>query len=406
MGVHQGRLSVVMWAWSVCYLWGTGCVEGGYILKENGCTEETLITTLEECQTAAAALGIEWNNKEYNGDGIPYGCLHRTNSDNDANFNKKTDAPVVYPRKNMVAICKNRYIVQEDLCSEDTMIPTLEECQSAAFEMGKLFNKQHVSNDIPPGCVYREGDDIVDFHNNFDSTATDYGSKKVGLCRGETWTAPEDPKSYHWIAPGNFFYSQWSGHRNLVCTEDSSTVTVTGTSFGTDIAVTCCNDNSGLRIFPDIGCQKAKTYDEAKAICEGQGGGYRLCTLDEMLSRKTQGAGCQHDARYNWVSDECDGCSVSLDSAAMQSGPGASDHGTITDDGSHASTRSFDDYIPMVAGVGCGVLLIAVIVALLVMLRRRRKDNEHVPESTHSSVGSTSMGSGDAESAKAVIEMQ
>jgi len=405
MGVHQGRLSVVMWAWSVCYLWGTGCVEGGYVLKEYGCTEETVITTSEECQTAAAALGIEWN-KAHNGDTIPYGCLHRTNNDNDVNFNMKATAPVVYPRKNMVAICKNRYIVQEDVCSEDTMIPTLEECQSAAFEMGKLFGKQHISNDMPPGCVYREADEYVFFYNNFDSTAADYGSKHVGLCRGETWTAPEDPKSYHWIASGNMVNGNWIGHRNLVCTEDSSTVTVTGTSYGTDIAVSCCNDNSGLRVFPDIGCQQAKTYDEAKAICEGQGGGYRLCTLDEMLSQKTKGAGCYHDARYNWVSDECDGCSVSLDSAAMQSGPDALDHGTIIDDGSHASTRSFDDYIPMVAGVGCGVLLIAVIVALFVMLRRRRKDNEHVPESTHSSVGSTSMGSGDAESAKAVIEMQ
>merc|ERR1712130_412499 len=154
-------------------------------------------TTLEECQTAAAALGIEWNNKEYNGDNIPYGCLHRTNPAHpDANLNKKTDAPVVYPRRNMVAICKNRYIVQEDVCSEDTMIPTLEECQSAAFEMGYLFNKQHITNDIPPGCVYKEGD-MVDFNNKFDSTAADYGSKKLGLCRGATWTAPEDPKSYH-----------------------------------------------------------------------------------------------------------------------------------------------------------------------------------------------------------------
>lgn len=409
-----------MWAWSVCYLWGIGCAEGGYILQENGCTEETLITTSEECQRAAAALGIEWN-KETSGDTAPYGCLHRDSGDNDVNFNKKTSSEVVYPRKAQVAICKNRYIVQEDACSADTAIPTLEECQRAAFEMGKLFNKKHSSNNMPSGCIYRGpgGDDIVDFNIKSDPTTLwpcvhngeltgncQYGSK-LALCRGESWTAPAEPESYHLIATGNFLHSIWDGLANTVCTEDSNTVAVKGTSYGTDIAVTCCNDNSALRKFPGIGCQQAKTYDEAKAICEGQGGGYRLCTLHEMLSRKTKGKGCSHDARYNWVSDECDSCSGSaMTEAAIQSDPDAMEHASILSDASGAETRSFDDYIPMVVGSAFGALMIAVVVASLVMMKRRRKENEDVLESTHSAVVSTSMGSKDVESAEAVIEMQ
>ena len=90
--------------------------------------------------------------------------------------------------------------------------------------------------------------------------------------------------------------------------EDSNTEASDGTDdFGADIAVSCCMENgsSGLRQLPGLGCQQAKTYDEAKAICDGLDGDYRLCTLTEMLDKKTQGTGCSHDARYNWVNTEC-----------------------------------------------------------------------------------------------------
>jgi len=89
------------------------------------------------------------------------------------------------------------------------------------------------------------------------------------------------------------------------CVTESSTQASQGTTYGTDIAVSCCtNGGSGVRGFgANNECLQAKTFGEAEAICTQHG--YRLCTLAEMLGRKTKGAGCSHDARYNWVADEC-----------------------------------------------------------------------------------------------------
>merc|ERR1719334_2142353 len=66
-----------------------------------------------------------------------------------------------------------------------------------------------------------------------------------------------------------------------------------------DIAVSCCYGSSGYR----DGCLYAASYEEAKSHCEDNG--YRLCTMDEMLSGLTAQTGCGFDCRYNWVSDSC-----------------------------------------------------------------------------------------------------
>jgi len=89
------------------------------------------------------------------------------------------------------------------------------------------------------------------------------------------------------------------------CVAESSTQASQGTSYGPDIAVSCCAaDGSGVRqLGPDKQCFQAMTYLEADAICTQYD--YRLCTLQEMLAQKTQGAGCSHDLRHNWVSTEC-----------------------------------------------------------------------------------------------------
>lgn len=111
----------------------------------------------------------------------------------------------------------------------------------------------------------------------------------------------------HWIAAGNPADSRWNGISNVECVAESSTQASQGTEYGTDIAVSCCtNDGSGVRQFgANNECFQAKNFGEADAICTQFG--HRLCTLAEMLGRKTKGAGCSHDLRYNWVVDECSG---------------------------------------------------------------------------------------------------
>merc|ERR1719334_899190 len=66
-----------------------------------------------------------------------------------------------------------------------------------------------------------------------------------------------------------------------------------------DIAVSCCYGSSGYR----DGCLYAASYEEAKSHCEDNG--YRLCTMDEMLSGLTAQTGCGFDCPYSWVSDSC-----------------------------------------------------------------------------------------------------
>jgi len=133
--------------------------------------------------------------------------------------------------------------------------------------------------------------------------------------------------------------------------------------------VSCCDDSgSGVRVF-DGACYHAKTYNEAEAICLESG--HRLCSLAEMLNQATRGAGCNHDARYNWVWDECD---IALDTSASGNiyGP---DEATTSD-----QVRNFEDFIPMVMGAAGGIMVIAVIVAIVVMMRKKKVTEEKVNE--------------------------
>lgn len=110
-------------------------------------------------------------------------------------------------------------------------------------------------------------------------------------------------ESSHWIAAGNPSNSKWNGIPTSECVLDSSAQASQGTVKSADIAVSCCDDSgSGVRVF-DGACYHAKTYNEAEGICFESG--HRLCSLAEMLNQATKGAGCNHDARYNWVWDEC-----------------------------------------------------------------------------------------------------
>jgi len=67
-----------------------------YEVTEEACANDRLfISSAEECEAAANALGITWNSCCQNNDNLPYGCLKR--SDNDVIWNGKADTPNQFP---------------------------------------------------------------------------------------------------------------------------------------------------------------------------------------------------------------------------------------------------------------------------------------------------------------------
>jgi len=190
--------------------------------------------------------------------------------------------------------------------------------------------------------------------------------------------APEDeaPKSYHWVAAGHTFNSRWQGIPTIECVEDSNTEASDGTDdFGGDIAVSCCSEDgsSGLRQFPDLGCQQAKTYDEAQAICDGLDGDYRLCTLTEMLDKATQGMGCSHDGRYNWVSTEC--ASFTLESVDVDASSAATIHDAapMEEVGATESAADTAEGVPdLMIGLMIGAVTATVIIIAVLKVRGMR----------------------------------
>jgi len=75
---------------------------------------------------------------------------------------------------------------------------------------------------------------------------------------------------------------------------------------GNDVAsVRCCSKTLPLQCETDVNtlCNSGKTFDEAKAICEGAPGDWRLCTLTELQSGVCCGTGCDYDYMTNiWTS--------------------------------------------------------------------------------------------------------
>jgi len=171
---------------------------------------------------------------------------------------------------------------------------------------------------------------------------------------------PSSTVTSHWIAAGEPLGSFWNGIPNVECVADSSVQASQGTSYGTDIAVSCCKDGgSAMRRFgasDNSDCRQAKTFEEAVQMCTQYG--YRLCTLREMLGRKTRGKGCSHDARYNWVSTPCgDGSDVSAHQVVqgrIHGGWGsAADSYCQLDSSNQAAYKSPKSSFRLHIGVGC-----------------------------------------------------
>merc|ERR1712087_507513 len=72
------------------------------------------------------------------------------------------------------------------------------------------------------------------------------------------------------------------------------------------IQVVCCTDSNTLhRKDEGIWCESARNYWGAKELCEK--GGYRLCTVNEILTMGPTytALGCNFDVFLVWTSDEC-----------------------------------------------------------------------------------------------------
>jgi len=160
--------------------------------------------------------------------------------------------------------------------------------------------------------------------------------------------------SSHWIAAGNPANDNWrDGIPNVECAEDSRVKASDATVYGDDIGVSCCSvdGSNGVREF-DGQCYQAVTYGDAERICEDNG--LRLCSLSEMLGKATEGAGCSHDARYNWVADECgseSGHSVHQGRTSWSWGSGKEDNYCQSDDNNQAAYWSSKHASNI--GVGC-----------------------------------------------------
>ena len=67
-----------------------------YEVTEEACANDLLfISSAEECEAAANALGITWNSCCQNNNNLPYGCLKR--SDNDVIWNGNANTPNQFP---------------------------------------------------------------------------------------------------------------------------------------------------------------------------------------------------------------------------------------------------------------------------------------------------------------------
>jgi len=115
---------------------------------------------------------------------------------------------------------------------------------------------------------------------------------------------------HRYIAAGNYPNGAWTTTASLCTDVTSNQATESAPTYGTNIAVGCCELDGSGGARPDCNAHP-QTYDDAEAICYRNG--YRLCTLNELLDRRlTNGKGCGYDNAYNWVSDACEECSCTF----------------------------------------------------------------------------------------------
>jgi len=177
----------------------------------------------------------------------------------------------------------------------------------------------------------------------------------------------------HYVAQGRTSWPRWSSSDpDSYCQQDASNQALySSPHHGTNIGVGCCSEDGTTGYRPDCNAHPA-TYDDAVAVCSAAG--YRLCTLDEMMSGITQFKGCMYDGIYQWVSDSCD---ISVNAAASKS------H-SVASEGNSSLIDSSESSILMIAVMVCiGVIAISVLVVLMMKKHKERKEESKAVEAIH-----------------------
>jgi len=206
-------------------------------------------------------------------------------------------------------------------------------------------------------------------------------------------TEPEEPTS-HYVARGKPTSGQFEddtedGEVVFYCEDDdayqAAYLSTRSTIVAIDarmIGVSCCNDDGeGWRPAMvsdslqtdcyDADFDHAATFAEAEAMCTANG--YRLCTLQEMLSGMTEGTGCYYNHVYNWVSDACESTTSSSSGHHALANERQEMDSLDTEGAPNAAAGSFEDSLPMVVGAAAGIVVIAGIVALVVVSKKRKR---------------------------------
>lgn len=215
------------------------------------------------------------------------------------------------------------------------------------------------------------------------------------ICRVQNDLEPET--AAHFVARGRAVHdSYWTNGVDAYCHSDDNDVSqyfsidVNHDDISDKIRVSCCSADGTSGWRPTADCfdddwSNPQSYQEAEAVCNNAG--YRMCTLQEMLSDVTQGTGCWYDLAYNWVSDACtDPIDVN---AAIAMSDGAA---VVTEDiaGSDEGNTAVN-YMETVYGVAIAVVVLSAVVLLAVFMAKRKKsagkkaetaicDAVHVPE--------------------------
>ena len=169
----------------------------------------------------------------------------------------------------------------------------------------------------------------------------------------------------HYVAQGRTKWGGWSSsYPDYYCqANDNNQAQYSSSVHGTNIGVGCCSSDGTKGYRPNCNAHPA-TYADAVAVCSDAG--YRLCTLDEMMSGITEGTGCWYDTAYQWVTDSCVLEDISLNAAAIQSGTEGENAAGIDSDG------DADHNNWTVVATAIGAIAVMSIVILMLLMKKRK----------------------------------
>jgi len=256
-----------------------------YEVTEEACANDLLfISSAEECEAAANALGITWNSCCQNNDNLPYGCLKR--SDNDVIWNGNADTPNQFP------------CTVDGNCDHGMRWAVCYEGDDSVFE-----SEAHET------CCVDGWISGTDCQGGCWNCACSDGGSQCGCIHLDNVYQSDYLQESHLVVQGRTSWGGWGSAPDSYCqSDDDNQAAYDSSKHSRDIGVGCCSMDGTTGYRPDCNAHAA-TYHEAEALCADNN--MRLCTEQEMLYGKsngkgiTEGTGCWYDAAYQWVSDEC-----------------------------------------------------------------------------------------------------